>query len=46
MKSKISVLIAEDHALVRAGVRALLDFEPDMEVIGEAITGELSLIHI
>jgi len=40
VKSKISVLIAEDHALVRAGVRALLDFEPDMEVIGEAITGE------
>ncbi len=44
MKSRISVLIAEDHALLRAGVRTLLDREPDIEVIGEADTGEEAAI--
>jgi DNA-binding NarL/FixJ family response regulator len=36
----ISVLLADDQALVRAGFRALLDAEPDIEVAGEAGTGE------
>ena len=35
----IRVLLADDHALVRAGFRALLDSEPDIEVVGEAVTG-------
>jgi DNA-binding NarL/FixJ family response regulator len=35
----IRVLIAEDHAIVRAGFRALLDAEPDLEVVGEAADG-------
>jgi DNA-binding NarL/FixJ family response regulator len=33
------VLIADDHALVRAGIRALLDRLPAVEVIGEAADG-------
>jgi two-component system response regulator NreC len=33
---KIRVLIADDHAVVRAGVRAFLEDEPDMLVVGEA----------
>ena len=37
---KIRVLIADDHTIVRAGVRLLLETEPDMEVVGEAVTGE------
>jgi DNA-binding NarL/FixJ family response regulator len=35
----ISVLIADDQALVRAGFRMILDAEPDVEVIGEAEDG-------
>lgn len=35
----IRVLIADDQALVRAGFRALLDAEPDIEVVGEATDG-------
>jgi DNA-binding NarL/FixJ family response regulator len=35
----IRVLIADDQALVRAGFRALLDAEPDIEVVGEASDG-------
>jgi two-component system response regulator NreC len=33
------VLIADDHALVRAGLRALLEAQPDMEIVGEADSG-------
>ena len=35
----IRILIADDQALLRAGFRALLDAEPDMEVVGESGTG-------
>jgi DNA-binding NarL/FixJ family response regulator len=35
----IRVAIADDHALVRAGFRALIDAEPGMEVVGEAADG-------
>lgn len=34
----IRVVIADDHPVVRAGVRALLDAEPDIAVVGEAST--------
>jgi DNA-binding NarL/FixJ family response regulator len=33
------VLLADDHGLVRAGFRALLDAQPDIEVVGEAADG-------
>jgi two-component system, NarL family, response regulator NreC len=39
MADKIRVLLADDHAIVRAGVRLLLEAEPDMEVVGEALNG-------
>jgi DNA-binding NarL/FixJ family response regulator len=35
----IRVLIADDQTLIRAGFRALLDAEPDMDVVGESGTG-------
>jgi two-component system response regulator NreC len=37
--SKIRVLIADDHAVVRTALRALLEAQPDVEVIGEAEDG-------
>ncbi|MFE4469336.1 response regulator [Leifsonia sp. NPDC056824] len=36
---RISVLLADDQHLVRAGFRALLEAEDDLEVVGEAATG-------
>ena len=36
----IHVLIADDHTLFRAGLRALLNLFPDIAVVGEASTGE------
>jgi NarL family two-component system response regulator LiaR len=38
--SKIRVLLADDHAVVRNGLTALLQGNPDIEVIGEAEDGE------
>ncbi len=35
-----AVLVADDQALVRVGLRKILDFEPDLEVVGEALDGE------
>jgi len=35
----IKVLIADDHAIVRTGLRALLNSEPSMELVGEATGG-------
>ena len=40
MKDRISVLIADDHAVVRIGLSALLGTETDISVIGVAKDGE------
>jgi DNA-binding NarL/FixJ family response regulator len=39
----ISILLADDQALVRAGFRALLDAQHDMQVIGEAADGNAAV---
>lgn len=36
---RIRVLIADDHPMVRQGLRVFLELEPDMEVVGEASDG-------
>jgi DNA-binding NarL/FixJ family response regulator len=36
----IRVLLADDQALVRAGFRLIVNGEPDLEVVGEAVNGE------
>jgi len=41
--ARIKVLIADDHLLVRAGIRALLEQQPDMEVVAEASNGREAL---
>ena len=37
--TKLRILIADDHEVVRAGVRSLLERQPDCEICGEAVTG-------
>jgi len=39
----IRVLIADDHAVVRQGLRTFLDLQDDIEVVGEAVDGEEAL---
>jgi two-component system response regulator NreC len=39
MADQISVLIADDHTIVRSGVRLLLEAENDIQVVGEALNG-------
>lgn len=39
MNDHIRVLVADDHTIVRSGVRLLLEAEPDIEVVGEALDG-------
>jgi two-component system, NarL family, response regulator NreC len=43
MDDQIRVLIADDHTIVRSGVRLLLEAEPDIRVVGEAIDGQEAL---
>lgn len=40
---KLRILIADDHALLRDGLKALVNAEPDMEVVGEAENGRAVL---
>lgn len=39
----IRILIADDHSLIRSGLRALLEGEPDFQVVGEAGDGHAAL---
>jgi NarL family two-component system response regulator LiaR len=40
MSEVVTVLLADDHQLVREGVRAFLETQPGIEIVGEAATGE------
>lgn len=40
MKDRISVFVVDDHAVVRSGLRLFLLAFPDMELVGEASSGE------
>jgi two-component system response regulator NreC len=39
LSPNIKVIIADDHTIVRSGVRLLLQAEPDIDVVGEALDG-------
>jgi len=43
---KIRLLIADDHALFREGLRALFAATPDIEVVGEAAHGEAAVAQV
>jgi DNA-binding NarL/FixJ family response regulator len=43
MERAIQVFLADDHPLVRAGIRAILESEPGIEVVGEAADGHETL---
>ena len=43
MKQKLKVLLADDHKLLRAGLKLLLQRNPDLTVVGEAADGEQTL---
>ncbi len=40
MTDKITLLITDDHVLVRQGIRTFLELQPDLTVLGEADSGE------
>lgn len=42
----ISVLIVDDHAIVRQGLRTYLDLQPDIEVVGEASDGREAVARV
>jgi DNA-binding NarL/FixJ family response regulator len=44
MNASVRVLIADDQALVRKGLRMILEVEPDLDVVGEAADGEAALL--
>ncbi|MFG3418016.1 response regulator [Micromonospora sp. NPDC049460] len=44
MSDPIRLLLADDHPVVRAGLRAVLATEPDLEVVAEAATAEQAVV--
>ncbi len=46
MSDSIRVLLVDDHAVLRAGLEALLGLEPDLEVVGKAGTGEEAIERV
>jgi two-component system, NarL family, response regulator NreC len=41
--NKLRILVADDHEVVRAGIRSILQNEPDCEICAEAITGRQAI---
>jgi DNA-binding NarL/FixJ family response regulator len=46
MKEGIRVLLVDDHAILRSGLAALLRLEPEIDVVGEAATGEQAIERV
>jgi signal transduction histidine kinase/ActR/RegA family two-component response regulator len=45
-KPRIRVLLVDDHAMVRQGLRSVMESYPDIEVVGEAGDGKASLVSV
>ena len=46
MSDQIRLLLADDHAVVRSGLRMLLQAQPDMIIVGEAETGQEAIRRV
>ena len=46
MSDQIRLLLADDHAVVRSGLRMLLQAQPDMIIVGEAETGQEAIHRV
>ena len=44
--SKIRIVLADDHAVLRAGIRALLELQPDFQVVGDASDGAQAIAAV
>ena len=43
MNKKVSVILVDDHEMVRMGLKSFLNLQPDVEVIGEAENGRAGI---
>lgn len=43
---KISILVVDDHQVVRLGLHTLLKIKPDFEVVGQAATAEEAIVAV
>jgi DNA-binding NarL/FixJ family response regulator len=43
MTQKIRILVAEDHLIARIGVTAIINMQPDMTVVAEAVNGQMAV---
>lgn len=41
--TQLTLILADDHAIVRSGLRMLIDSQPDMQIVGEAASGREAL---
>lgn len=46
MDAKIRVMLVEDHAVVRSGLKTFLNVYPDLELVGEAENGEQAVLRV
>jgi DNA-binding NarL/FixJ family response regulator len=46
MSATIRVVLVDDHPILRAGIAALLEYEEDLEVVGQASTGEEAIERV
>ncbi len=44
--NKIRIFLADDHLILREGIRLLLENVPDMEMVGEAGEGEEAVVKV
>ena len=46
MPETIKILIADDHPLMRQGLRVIIEAQPDLELVGEASNGEQAVQQV